>query len=88
MRSVFALSALLVPIWPGAVPDPHPAAGSEVTTSVEDRPVAGRPWVYVERVSQPTMTVYPPEGTNTAVGIVVFPGGGYRGLPSTLRARR
>jgi acetyl esterase/lipase len=69
-----------VQIWPGAVPDPHPVAGSEVTTTVEDRLVAGRPWVYVERVSKPTMTVYSPQGTNTGVAIVVFPGGGYKGL--------
>jgi acetyl esterase/lipase len=69
-----------LPIWPGAIPDPHPAAGSEAVTSVEDRPVAGRPWVYVERVSQPTMTVYSPQGTNTGVAVVVFPGGGYLGF--------
>ena len=47
---------------------------------MEDRHVAGRPWIYVERVSQPTMTVYSPEGTNTGVAVVVFPGGGYKGL--------
>jgi hypothetical protein len=69
-----------VPIWPGAVPDPHPVGGSEVTTTVEDKLVAGRPWLYVERVSQPTMTVYPPEGTNTGVAVVIFPGAGFKGL--------
>ena len=31
----------------------------------------------VEVVSQPTMTVYSPEGVNTGVAVVVFPGGGY-----------
>jgi acetyl esterase/lipase len=70
-----------VPIWPEAVPDPHPVAGSEVATTVKDREfVGGRPWVYIERVSQPTMTVYSPEGTNTGVAVIVFPGGGYKGL--------
>jgi acetyl esterase/lipase len=39
--------------------------------------VAGRPWVAVERVSRPTMTVYSPKGKNTGVAMVVFPGGGY-----------
>ena len=69
-----------VPIWPRTVPDPHPVAGSEVMTTVEDQLVAGRPWVYVEKVSQPTMTVYSPHATNTGVAAVVFPGGGYKGL--------
>ena len=67
-----------VPIWPDAIPDAHPVAGSEVSKTVEDRPVAGRPWVYVERVSRPTMTVYSPQGKNTGVAVVVFPGGGYQ----------
>lgn len=32
----------------------------------------------MEKVSQPTMTVYSPKGTNTGVTVVVFPGGGYK----------
>ena len=39
--------------------------------------VAGRPWVAVSNVSQPTMTVYAPSGKNTGAAVVVFPGGGY-----------
>jgi hypothetical protein len=59
-----------VPKWPGAVPDPHPVAGSEVATTVEDREfVAGRPWVYVERVSQPTMTDYSANANNTGAAV-------------------
>ena len=69
-----------VPIWPGAVPDPHPVAGPEVTTVRRERLVAGRPWVWVERVSQPTMTVYSPQGANAGAAVVVLPGGGYKGL--------
>jgi acetyl esterase/lipase len=42
--------------------------------------IAGRPVVLVTNVSQPTMTVYSPTGTNTGVAIVVFPGGGYQCL--------
>jgi hypothetical protein len=34
--------------------------------------VGGRPWVYVDKVSRPTMTVYPPQGRNTGVAVVVF----------------
>ena len=68
-----------VPIWPGAVPDAQPVATPEnVTTTVTKSPVGGRPWVAVSNVSQPTMTVYSPTGTNTGAAVVVFPGGGYQ----------
>lgn len=70
-----------VPIWPGAAPDAQPAPGPEVaTTRLKDHLVAGRPWTYVENVSRPTMTVYPPGGKNTGVAVLVFPGGGYQDL--------
>src|SRR5438034_2265894 len=74
-----------VPIWPGVVPDARPVEGPEVSGTVVDaagskRLVGGRPWVYVDRVSQPAMTVYPPEGRNTGAAVVVFPGGGYNVL--------
>jgi acetyl esterase/lipase len=39
--------------------------------------VAGKPWLAVERVSQPTMTVYSAQGKNTGAAVIVFPGGGY-----------
>jgi acetyl esterase/lipase len=48
--------------------------------TVKDRLIAGRPWLEVSNVSQPTMTVYSPKGKNTGVAVVVFPGGGYRVL--------
>jgi len=74
-----------VRIWPGVVPDARALEGPEEFGTVVDRPgnkklVAGRPWVYVARVSQPTMTVYSPKGSNTRAAIVVFPGGGYNVL--------
>ncbi len=68
-----------VPIWPGAVPDAQPVAGPEVVaTTVKNRWLpAGRGFM-VGNVSQPTMTVYSPNGKNTGVAVVVFPGGGYQ----------
>lgn len=69
-----------IPIWPGIAPDSQPTTGPEqVGTDTKDL-VAGRPWVYVENVSKPTMTVYSPKGKNTGVAVVVFPGGGYEVL--------
>ena len=71
-----------VPIWPRVVPDARTLEGPEVSGTVVDsnggrKLVGGSPWVYVDRVSQPTMTVYPPAGRNTSAAVIVFPGGGY-----------
>jgi acetyl esterase/lipase len=64
-----------VPIWPGKVPDAITLPGPEFVTTRAN--VAGKPWLAAERVSVPTMTVYPPKGRNTGAAVVVFPGGGY-----------
>jgi acetyl esterase/lipase len=71
-----------LPIWPGTAPDAQPVDGPEVAGTVVDagghkRLVGGKPWIYVNRVSRPTMTVYSPPGRNTGAAVVVFPGGGY-----------
>jgi acetyl esterase/lipase len=72
-----------VPIWPGAAPDPQPVNGPEtggpetVTTDPKSL-IAGRTVTAVSNVTTPTMTVYAPQGKNTGVAVVVFPGGGYQ----------
>ncbi|MFL5502448.1 MAG: alpha/beta hydrolase [Gemmatimonadaceae bacterium] len=74
-----------VPIWPAAIPDAQPSKGPEISGTVVDatgRPklVGGKPWIYVDKVSQPTMTVYSPVRGNTGAAVIVFPGGGYNVL--------
>jgi acetyl esterase/lipase len=69
-----------LPIWPGAVPDAQPVPGPEAVSSKPEWKVAGKPFIFVVNVSQPTMTVYSPKGTNTGAAVVVFPGGGYNAL--------
>jgi acetyl esterase/lipase len=73
-----------LPIWPGAVPDARPVghevAGTVVDATGRPKPVGGRPWIYVDSVSRPTMTVYSPVGSNTGAAVVVFPGRGYEVL--------
>jgi acetyl esterase/lipase len=66
-----------LPIWPGPVPDARPFSGPETLETNTKDLVAGRPWLAVGNVSQPTITVFPPKGKNTGVAAVVFPGGGY-----------
>jgi acetyl esterase/lipase len=67
-----------IPIWPKEAPD-NTVKGRETITT-EKKLVAGKPWVCVENVSQPTMTVYSPRENNTGAAVVVFPGGGYQVL--------
>ena len=74
-----------VAIWPGVVPDARPLDGPEVAGTVTDASgkthlVGGRSWIYVDKVSQPTLTLYSPKGRNTGAALVVFPGGGYNVL--------
>jgi acetyl esterase/lipase len=69
-----------IPIWPGAIPDAHPAPGDETVTLSADLAPNGKHSAWVERVAHPTMTVYAPKAANTGIAIVVFPGGGYQGL--------
>jgi acetyl esterase/lipase len=69
-----------IAIWPGTPPDAQPTTGQEQTVTDMKDLVAGRPWLYIDNVSKPTMTVYSPKGNNTGVAVVVFPGGGYQGL--------
>jgi len=74
-----------VPIWPGVIPGAESVDGPEEAGTVVDgtggkRLVGGKPWVYVAKVSQPTMTVHSPAGRSTRAAVVVFPGGGYNVL--------
>ena len=60
------------------MPDARPVTGPESTKTDTKDLVAGRPWVYINNVSRPTMTVYSPKEKNTGAAVVVFPGGGYQ----------
>jgi acetyl esterase/lipase len=72
-------------LWPSGPPD----AGAAVTVAQEamhyatdsetgERKLAGgKPYVYVENVTRPTITVYPPTTANTGAAVIVYPGGGF-----------
>lgn len=75
-----------VPIWPKKESDAQPVIGPEEMKTVKDPLIAGgEPWLQIDNVTQPTMTVYSPKGKNTGVAVVVFPGGGYRVLAIDLQ---
>jgi hypothetical protein len=65
-----------IPIWPNGAPDMASTSRPEsVLTAETPEALAGHTSEAVFDVSEPTMTVFPPKGKNTGVGIVVFPGG-------------
>lgn len=72
-------SATEVRLWPETLTIARPnVTGPERSYAVEPHEyVAGRAWTVLENVIDPSMTIYPAQGTNTGVGVMVFPGGGY-----------
>ena len=74
-----------VPIWPEAAPDmdgvPKVSERVEVaeTPDALEGPTSEAAW----DVSVPTMTVFPPQGRNTGVAVIVFPGGGFKAVVVT-----
>ena len=75
-----------IPIWPNGAPDK--ASGTQrpesVLTAETPEALAGGTSEAVFDVSEPTMTVFPPKGSNTGVAMIVFPGGGFKVLAITL----
>jgi len=69
-----------VAIWPETPPDAQPVPGPETVGTDSDFLVAGGQVIGVGNVTRPTMTVYSPNGKNTGVAVVVFPGRGFEGL--------
>jgi len=65
-----------IPLWPGGAPDARPGVGAEIT-GYGKKEVGGRRWLYADRVTQPTITVYSPTQKSSGAAVVVFPGGGY-----------
>jgi len=69
-----------IAIWPETAPDAQPVPGPEMIKTDSNFLVAGRHVTGVYNVARPTMTAYSPDGKNTGVAVVVFPGGGFEGL--------
>ncbi|MEM9243764.1 MAG: alpha/beta hydrolase [Pseudomonadota bacterium] len=70
-----------IPIWPsGKMPDALPQSKPEYAKTNIKPLIAGKPWTEIFNVSTPTVTIYSPEVKNTGTAVVVFPGGGFKGL--------
>jgi acetyl esterase/lipase len=75
-------------LWPDGPPDPRPGVGVEALhyalkdrATNEKKLVGGKPYMYIENVTQPTVTIYrPPDKTAATPAVIVYPGGGFNVL--------
>jgi acetyl esterase/lipase len=69
-----------IALWPeGKMPDALPITKPE-SVKIATKFVAGKPWTWIADVTQPTITIYSPTTRNTGAAVIVFPGGGFKGL--------
>lgn len=72
-----------VPLWPRGAPGAHAVSGVEAVHFATDpatgdrKVIGGKPYVYVENVTRPTITVFRPRGRGTSAAVIVYPGGGF-----------
>jgi acetyl esterase/lipase len=75
-----------LPLWPGGPPDVRPAGGAEAVHYATEastgarKLIGGKPYVYVENVTLPTITIYTPVTQNNGAAVIVYPGGGFNVL--------
>ena len=74
-------------LWPDGPPDPRPGVGVEALHYARDpetnrkKLVGGKPYMYIENVTRPTITIYPPPDKTAATpAVIVYPGGGFNVL--------
>ena len=73
-----AYSQVTLPLWPKLASSASPSTEIDTTNDQSDL-IAGKRVARITGVTNPTMTVYPaPSGSETGMGVLVFPGGGYR----------
>ena len=74
-------------LWPDGPPDPRPGVGVEALHYAVNRDtrqkklVGGKPYMYIENVTQPTLTIYPARNkSGKTPAVIVYPGGGFNVL--------
>lgn len=75
-------------LWPNGPPDPRPGVGVEALhyalknpETKEKKLVGGKPYMYIENVTQPTVTIFPArEKAGATPAVIVYPGGGFEVL--------
>jgi len=71
-------------LWPDGPPNPRPGVGAEALRYAlngetnEKKLVGGKPYMYIENVTRPTITIYPaPKQAAANPAVIVYPGGGF-----------
>lgn len=74
-----------IPIWPNGAPDMEgvPTVPERIEVAQTPDALEGHRSEAAWDVTSPTMTVFPPKGTNTGVAVIVFPGGGFKAVVVT-----
>jgi acetyl esterase/lipase len=74
-------------LWPNGPPDPRAGVGVEALhyavhgETKQKKLVGGKPYMYIENVTQPTITIYLPSKNAAATpAAIVYPGGGFNVL--------
>jgi acetyl esterase/lipase len=72
-----------LPLWTATPPTPRANVGPEALHYATEpgtatrKLVAGKPYTYIENVTQPTITLYASTGNATGAAVIVYPGGGF-----------
>ncbi len=74
-----------IQLWPADIPLAKPDTGDQPEATGNGSPtVGGRKWHWASYITRPTMTIYKPEGKNTATALLVIPGGGFHAVATDL----
>ncbi len=75
-----------IPLWPSGPPQARAGVGAEAVHTALDartgtaKQIGGKPYSYVENVTQPTITIFSAARNNTGAAVIVYPGGGFNVL--------
>lgn len=72
-----------VPLWAGTPPHANTVPGPEETKTGTGL-IGGKTVLWVDNVTQPTITLYAPTSNPTGAAVIVIPGGGFEGLAMDL----
>jgi len=74
-----AEAPLVLPVWPGAIPEEYGTIGPERVRAPSEAPTKNAKWI--TNVTRPTVSVFrPAKDKNTKAAMLICPGGGYWNL--------
>jgi acetyl esterase/lipase len=69
-----------IPLWPPKAHLVQPDVSGPEAVEISKSPKAALPVTWVWNVTRPTLTIFASKGVNSGAAMLVFPGGGYKGL--------